>query len=566
MSAPDLASRIDSAFESASTWIAGAGVLRAQGDEPVPELVPFVNAFEYDLVDHQRTDRREHFGPFAPLIEWQGGTYPPPLSEVAGEWLNRWATVAEASSSSAVRSRLCDLLWVARAGKTPHLWARHAIDDYLGQSERWSDLQAADCLVRALELAREINDQERCRHVITRLLAHISVSLEDEEWKPGVPLRSVAAILELPPDDQPVEIDALLDRALARYADDSWITESILEMQVKRRRGDADAVRELRSQEVERWREAALAGDGLLRFAHLQHALELARAYGLNERADEIRRELQGIAPEDLGLKKISASASVAADAIEEMIEGLVVGSWQEGLARLGSFGPPSGDFESNAETVRHLMKQHPLQFLFQRVILGPENTVLKRPANEQEQFAAELARYEQQRALFWGSVAVEVLSRIRDRQEAPRDEELVQFFTTTLIAPEPARAFARALRLFWDGRPDESAHLITPRIEAVLRELARQSGLVVIREPINDRPGGVRTLGDLLRDLEGRFDESWRRYLWNLLAEPLGLNARNLISHGLIGEVSTPLAALLLHVACFLRLLVEGPSQEIHA
>ena|SRR5207248_8751468 len=119
MLAADLASRIDSAFESASNWMEGASALRAESEEPVPELVPFVNAFEYDLVERERTDRREHFGPFAPLIEWQGGTYPPPLQEVTDDWLERWAAVAEESSLPAVRCRLFDLLWQLRRRLSP---------------------------------------------------------------------------------------------------------------------------------------------------------------------------------------------------------------------------------------------------------------------------------------------------------------------------------------------------------------------------------------------------------------------------------------------------------------
>jgi hypothetical protein len=76
-----------------------------------------------------------------------------------------------------------------------------------------------------------------------------------------------------------------------------------------------------------------------------------------------------------------------------------------------------------------------------------------------------------------------------------------------------------------------------------------------VIREPIGERPGGVRSLNEVLISLRGRLDESWHRYLWNTLAEPLGLNLRNRLAHGLApGDAIS--AALLLHVCCFLALL----------
>jgi hypothetical protein len=70
--------------------------------------------------------------------------------------------------------------------------------------------------------------------------------------------------------------------------------------------------------------------------------------------------------------------------------------------------------------------------------------------------------------------------------------------------------------------------------------------------------------LGALLDGLEGRFDEGWRLYLTTVLTDPLALNLRNAVSHGLCGSFDKLDAALLLHVACvILRLEVEQPSSE---
>ena len=57
-------------------------------------------------------------------------------------------------------------------------------------------------------------------------------------------------------------------------------------------------------EQVERWRAEAQKGDSLLRYAHLQHALELARKQGLTEQARAILVELQSITPEDLDLRR----------------------------------------------------------------------------------------------------------------------------------------------------------------------------------------------------------------------------------------------------------------------
>lgn len=56
---------------------------------------------------------------------------------------------------------------------------------------------------------------------------------------------------------------------------------------------------------------------------------------------------------------------------------------------------------------------------------------------------------------------------------------------------------------------------------------------------------------------------ESWRRYLLNVLSEPVGVNLRNRIAHGLLTSASKRDAALLIHVACHLRLIrvAEEPA-----
>jgi hypothetical protein len=73
-------------------------------------------------------------------------------------------------------------------------------------------------------------------------------------------------------------------------------------------------------------------------------------------------------------------------------------------------------------------------------------------------------------------------------------------------------------------------------------------------------------TLGQLLAALEGVFDESWRRYLVNSLTEPLGVNLRNRIAHGLIGEAQAHDAALLVHIAAFLRTLKSQEARDADA
>src|SRR5205085_1265448 len=180
-------------------------------------------------------------------------------------------------------------------------------------------------------------------------------------------------------------------------------------------------------EQIERWRSEAQKGDGLLRYMHLQHALEIARKHGLSEQAKVILVELQSITPEDLDLKRISAEVNIPREKIDPYIKSFrEQRSWQVALERFGAAGPP------------------------------------------------------------------------------------VQ---------------ADAHQRFFDDDDGGSLHIVIPQIEAVIRSAAAGLGIVVIKNPQGERPGGVRQLGALLADLGGRVDEPWRRYLVNALNDSLGLN-----------------------------------------
>jgi hypothetical protein len=99
-----------------------------------------------------------------------------------------------------------------------------------------------------------------------------------------------------------------------------------------------------------------------------------------------------------------------------------------------------------------------------------------------------------------------------------------------------------------WEGQADECAHILVPRLESILRDMARRAGLPIIREPVGDKPGGVRTLGVLLRELGSAMpDSSWHAYLVNLLTDERGINLRNCIAHGFKEQIGVGDAALLI-------------------
>ena len=183
--------------------------------------------------------------------------------------------------------------------------------------------------------------------------------------------------------------------------------------------------------------------------------------------------------------------------------------------------------------------------------------------ANEEDHDRIDLAKHEALAIRMWGPLGAQILEVIKDAFGEPDREELVAFFTTDLIDRAVAERIADAVLRYLEGDVDGCLHILIPQLETVIRAGAARVGIPVIKVPEGAQPGGVRGLGGLLKDFTGRIDESWRRYLLNSLADPLGVNLRNQLSHGLYGPAASPDAAVAIQIACYLRLWKVGPPDQ---
>jgi hypothetical protein len=554
----ELSARVEAAARDVSTALSLAEALQAAAGEPGEDPIgALICAFNYDLVGPRNRDRRQQHGLFAPIVEWDGGQFPPPLGELDEDSLMIWAELADRSEAPLVVSRLNDLLWERKFGERPDQRARSAVDAYLTMRDSEEPMVGPDALVRALELARNLGDADRVAEIGTLIVEHAETSMARENWEPGVALVLVEALLELPVSERPDELYALLDQVKLRYDQDPFIVQAAAGLQARLRADESEQER-LHSEVVARFRRAAGEASGILRVAHLQHALEIAREHGLRDEMVELRGELQEIRPEDLDLKEVSAEIALPTEEIERLIEHVAGGKdWSDCLERFAvSYGPPSGHHEKNVELIQELKARSPLLFMIPRVQFGPEGTTVRELRTEEEHVEAALAQHERDSIAIWSLIAANALAGIQERHGEASEDELATFFETSLIPADLARQLAHGVVLFVRGDYDDSAHALAPRIERAIREVCRRAGLVVAKEPIGADPGGVRPLGHLLSSLAGILDDSWRRYLVNALTEPLGVNLRNRIAHGLIGEAQAYDAALLIHVAAFLQTL----------
>jgi hypothetical protein len=558
MEIDEIVKLLEETAPTASDWHNIGTILRKQGLENHEHpLWKYVFAFEYMYVEETNRDYFERYGPFAPWIEMQGRVFPPPLNAISDEILTEWASVLEKVKHPVLCSRLADLLWIRKWGKRPDLYTRQAIDSYLEVSKgEWIELERAYCLVRALDLSKKINDTDRKAKSISSTIDACYLELRSESPKPGVSLRFIEALMKLPKTEIPGEVDALLDLAIKVHKNDVWIIENILGLMI--RRANPEKQKELQLYQISRWVEDADKSEkGILQLHHLEHALELARNYGFQDVADEMRRRIQSVPEEDLELKTISAKVEIPSEKMEEYLNWFVDDrGWKESFTRFGSHSSPSGDYKKNIEEIEKNVQDFPLQFLVTQAVYDENNVPIRFGRSTDENKEIALAHYETMSIRLFGSFAPNIFQRIIQKHGLPALDELTDFFTTQIIPKDISVNVAQAVDWYFKEEYDVAAHLLTPRIEAIFRILARELGLPIIREPVGSTPGSVVQLGNLLTMLQGRIDESWRRYFYNLLANPISVNLRNRICHGLLPKVGKEDATLLIHVACNLRLI----------
>lgn len=579
---PQLIAKVDSFFDQPLHWDAlWRRVTTDLGELPEDAMRAVSLALTY-MLPHGDGVGREGYGPFVPMWEFDGEAAAPPLADVPEEMFALWADLAERCESPSARARFNDLLWSARRKPRPDINAREAAQAYIevtgiewpsasteGAVEdihlKWSGFRRAACLRRAHRIAREVGDSALIAKAEGFVVESATKAVANGA-SAGTILSLLRTLVQVTPEERRGEARAIVDAAKAQFDSSDHVFDELTELQVSLSISDGER-RALRLEQVDTWVTRAHQSDGLGRLIELQKALEYARLHGLSERLDDLRAELDKTDPDTYQLGKISAPIDMDAGEVEKYLQGYVRDEgWESSLTAFGYThgSPPSGELEKNLAFIEEMQAQTPLQFLFPTILMDDGGRPIAHAVSNEDKAHLALLRHEALGISLWGTWSVEILRRIQETFGTPTESDLVTFFTTEVIPEATAERIARAHILYFYGHYDECAHVLVPRIEAVIRQLCLRLGIPVARETFGKDAGGVAPLGALLLELAGRgLDESWLRYLVNALTEPAGMNLRNRICHGLIDVVGQAEAAILLHIIHYLRLLNVRPQEE---
>jgi hypothetical protein len=487
----------------------------------------------------------------APAHEFNDGSDPPQVEDVPDPVANVWRGLLDLVQEEPARARLHHLLFqYGGEGAVEH--ARAAVSNYLGAAEDWDrGLDAVRDLSAAIRLARAVNDADLVHEALERMADLADRQLSTDEAPAGIILRALRHLVAEP--GCPDRVDALLERAVAAWPDASR-RDGALEVMLERCPDDAARKAVWRRRVVAYTDEAEAASSRILRAVRLRQALERAEASNDPGLRREAAALLQSVRHDDLEMMSFSATSRRFDQEFEHLVETVSAGDdWQHALIRFATFGPLSGDTGNNREVIKAQRREHPLAALFPTQLLGPDGLPAYTGTSEEDRFDVDLTQWEAHLISQWIPVMAAALHEIPRRHGLPTLAEISKFLGQWPAIDGPVGpAIARSLVRYWAGDSEGASYTIVPRLETLARALVLSTDRGIYRLQRQHVPGQYAGLGHLLPIVQEEYglDESRTRFLSALLRHPAGLNLRNQMLHGFVGDLGPGVAAVLLHAA----------------
>lgn len=231
----------------------------------------------------------------------------------------------------------------------------------------------------------------------------------------------------------------------------------------------------MRRRQVRAWLRLAETG-GAAGLFHLRRALSVAELTGLRDEAVDIRMRIQQLDRSQLGLQELTTELDVDAGRVRRALDEIVANdSFADAIRRMAvAFGPPAGDPARNEALVDEIGRDHPLLFLMPEHVLGPENTTIAIVVGTHEHRSAAIRRQEALSIAWFASLVADALDLALERYGRPSRAELAIAFAGPLVDAKIADRIARAVELYLDGDTDAAGHMIAPRLERIVRGMAR--------------------------------------------------------------------------------------------
>lgn len=474
------------------------------------------------------------------------------------------------------RARIADTVWEFAEHPDPEA-ARIAADAYLDAGsfqlkapEEFAAMMGAGAMARSLALARAINDQDRVGRATAAFTMAIRNLAGGDEHVALFTL--VESLLRLGRDVnlQPAE-DALrehLERLAGRDDDNFHFRRAILELQIQlaRRRGDAEEVKSLQRQVGESiadeaaWKGAHYDNGGLVAMHFYAKAAEHFEKLGDRKRADELhRRERESFG----GARFSSIGATVDLDLkpYRDWLEKVFKSGQGETLLWAAILkGVPLPTLEEIGKQHDKATQDSPLLSMMGVSTVRPEGVLEDVPADEAARRRAQTFAYQAH-----GLHVATLIRLAMEEHSTGATRAGLPLHATGLFDKTADALLERVLRAIEERDWLAAGYLAGPLIERVVRTLATKAQIeVMYTERGGGRPRRQRVAIEvLMRQLP--LHEDVLGYAKWTMTHP-GLNVRNEAGHGLL-EVDACNEVLGAHILytllalCFSDLVLVTPD-----
>ncbi|MFL6120239.1 hypothetical protein [Actinophytocola sp.] len=544
-------SLIDNAVADSKEWYEAASAIKeaSDGDE---DLAAVMAALDYHFPVENGLET-----PFGPMWVIKGQSYPLPIANFPDAGIAALQDALDEVTNPLVRARISDVLWVRKVTNA-YKYARIAFTAYRWLAENGTEpLMITYSSNRALEIAVQLNDSDMTHDAVENSFTRLSELTALDDRVPGASLRIAARLIPLAKRLHIRDrISEALEECASRYFDDLHVISGIRDLQVSLFRDDLSVAQEYSRLQVREWIRASSNQTGLLRQANLKKARDIAAAAGLSAELAEARTLIELFPVSEDELQEVSTTIEVPAERIRQFEDSFFKGGNMLSFLNMFGLHCPLPEAYSEVEAhVKELMRDYPIQFLMTRIILNNEGLPVKFVRSEDEHFEQAIKGDQSMRSQIWLTMASEILTRglntYPDYMEAVRE-----YFTVDFIPQELIEIIARAFEHFANNRFDESLCILLPRLEGIFRSMARSIGIAVYTDPSGETPGAYKSLGALLSQFDGFLPDDYRRYFLTTIGDPMAMNTRNLLCHGLMLTPTRHEAVLALHIATMLATL----------
>jgi Domain of unknown function (DUF4209) len=519
---------------------------------------------------------KTYFGPFASGSGKAGKVSTvPPRETLTSEAVEHWRERARNVDHHVARARYSDAAWdlATLVGiKRDRDDAVRAVDSYLGQCvNSGSELHQERCLRRAHELARACGDENRRTNVRTSLfeLCRLTESEACERF------RFLACDLYLldkrskASEDERSNVLNWMEEGLTRCVsdDDPFDGERYfkrLDQHFRRSGDDGSRKRVARAYGglLEAW---AAKGNGMLAMHNYKKAHEVYSAAGLTDEAKAVRAKVESATAQSQDdLVKFSTTIELPTEQLRAFVENIVSQPWPEALhSFVANYWHRRAEFEKQLDI---WLEGAPISAVMPLTVMteSGDSVDLKSPAEDRESHVI----IKGMNMLNFADVSMRrVLDELLPRHGLT-PERLTELTDESPIFLDARRPLVtRAFKAYCMGDYITFLHLGIPEAESALRALFQNATHQASSTSRDSKRWRKITLNQILDDkaFSEFLGEDMVFYLKVVLTHDLGMNMRNLISHGLVsaGWCNRHRADRLLHILFMLSLAVRVSPQD---